>query len=128
LIYYKYIKKNKSAFTGRDKYLTLQELSVRYGVDIEKLKIFESNNLISAKEFSYNDFNKLGMLCILYNSGLSINKIKKFMSLNDNNSEQIKILSFCRNNLLEEIHEKQKNLDSLDYIIYEIKNKIHPIF
>ncbi len=111
--------------------MTINELSKRYNIEIKKLKFFEKNNLIAIKdEFSDNDLKKISNLCILYDIGLDLESIKKLLSFNRNKevNEQINLLSLYRNCLLDEIHRKQKSLDSLDYIIYEIKNKISLIF
>lgn len=105
--------------------MTIEELSEQYHIEIKKLKLFEKHNLIIITEkFNDNDLKKLSNLCVLYDIGLELETIKKllFFSQNREVTEEIKILNQYRNTLLDEIHNKQKNLDSLDYIIYEIKN------
>ncbi|MCD8214320.1 MAG: hypothetical protein LUC97_01540 [Clostridiales bacterium] len=107
------------------------EISRRYSIDIEKLRIFEDNKLIAFTEsFNDEDLNRLGDICSLYDSGLSAEEIKMFMTVYDNADKDrcIKFLTVCRNNLLEEIHKKQKCLDNLDFMIYEIKNTKTSIF
>lgn len=102
------------------------EISKRYNIDIKKLQIFEDNNLITFTEnFNNEDLNMLSFICSLYDSGLSIDEIKEFMTVydNDDSGSQLNFLTGCRNDLLNEIHKRQKELDKLDYIIYEIKNK-----
>lgn len=111
--------------------MTIKELSVRYKIDINKLKLFEKDGLIKASdEFDESGLKRLSTLCALYDSGLSTEEIKKFLILNNEQktAEQIKLLGISRQNLLDVIHKKQKSLDSLDYIIYEIKNKTQSIF
>lgn len=111
--------------------MTINELSKHYNIEIKKLKFFEKNNFIKIKdEFNDDDLKRLSSLCILYDIGLDLETIKKLLSFNLNNkvTEQINLLISYRNNLLDEIHRKQKSLDNLDYIIYEIKNKTKLIF
>lgn len=106
--------------------MTIDELSRRYNVDIEKLKLFEKTKLITVSdELSDTDLRQLGIVCTLYDSGFTVDAIKRFLGFGHNKEreEQIKLLNLYRHNLLDEIHKKQKNLDNLDYIIYEIKNK-----
>ncbi|MCC8013704.1 MAG: MerR family transcriptional regulator [Eubacterium sp.] len=106
--------------------MEINEISKRYNIDIKKLKVFEENNLITFREhFTDEDLNMLSALCSLYDSGLSIKEIKDFMAVYNSgeHSGQISFLTECRHNMLNEIHTKQKNLDKLDYIIYELKNK-----
>ena len=110
--------------------MTIKELSVRYKIDINKLKLFEKSGLIKASdEFDESGLKRLSTLCALYDSGLSTEEIKTFLILNNEQktAEQIKLLSISRQKLLDEIHKKQKSLDRLDYIIYEMKNKTQPI-
>lgn len=111
--------------------LTINELSICYKIDIDKLRAFEKNGLITTlEELDDSELERLSTMCTLYDSGLSIEDIKRFLILNreGKRTEQIKLLNLCRHNLLDEIHKKQKSLDSLDYIIYEIKNKTQQIF
>ncbi len=111
--------------------LTINEPSIRYKIDIDKLRAFEKNGLITTlEEFDDIALKRLSTMCTLYDSGLSLENIKRFLIFNrtGESAEQIKLLNLCRCDLLDEIHKKQKSLDSLDYIIYEIKNKTQQIF
>lgn len=109
--------------------MTIDEISIRYNIDVNKLRFFEQNELIADLSNDQN-LKQLAFLCTLYNSGLDIKEIKRFISFyrDKNQAEQIKLLSTKRQNLLDEIHKKQKSIDDLDYIIYEIKNKIQFTF
>lgn len=106
--------------------MTLCELSERYKIGLDKLQYFADNQLIEEKP-SYNDKDEkmLGMLCTLYDVGLNADVMKRFLLFNNknNSAEQIRLLSMSRSELLEDIHARQKKLDRLDYMIYEIKNK-----
>ncbi len=111
--------------------LTINELSVRYNIDIEKLRAFEKSGLITTlEEFDDVALKRLILYGTLYDSGLSLGDIKRFLILNNDgkSTEQIRLLNLYRQNLLDEIHKKQKSLDCLDYIIYEIKNKTKLFF
>jgi DNA-binding transcriptional MerR regulator len=105
-------------------YLTIEELSKCCNVALEKLKIFEKSGIITPANHKYSDkdLNMLSTLLILYDSGVKIEDIKRFCVCDS--CEQTKILTSYRFVLLDEIHKKQKNLDKLDYIIYEIKNNL----
>lgn len=105
--------------------MTISELSERYKIDIEKLKVLEQSELIPTLEkFDDSALKQLSTVCNLYDSGLSMEDIKRFLLFkrDDEKTEQIKILNLLRRKLLDEIHKKQKSLDSLDYIIFKIKN------
>lgn len=104
--------------------LTINELSTRYKIDINKLRVFEKNGLLTElKELDDRALKELSTMCTLYDSGLSIDDIRRFFVFyrKGESAEQINLLSLCRHDLLDEIHKKQRSLDSLDYIIYEIK-------
>lgn len=103
--------------------LTLNKLSERYNIEFGKLKFFADNDLIEIKQ-SYNpeDEKKLSIVCTLYETGMSVEEIKKFFTLKGRVEEQIKLLTLTRNNLLESIHTRQQSLDQLDYMLYKLKN------
>lgn len=105
--------------------MTVSELSIRYNIDVNKLKLFENNKLISLKdEYSTEELEEMSMLCTLYDCGFTADKLKCYMDSKEagNCLRQLDLLNEQRYALLDEIHVKQKLLDKLDYIIYNIKN------
>lgn len=52
--------------------------------------------------------------------------ISKFFSLEKtgNAAEQLRLLSTHRTNLLHELHKNQKQIDCLDYLVFNIEQKI----
>ena len=52
----------------------------------------------------------------------TIEKYRKMSNANDIEG-MVKMLSCIRCRVLEEIHEKQETLDSLDYIIFELRKQ-----
>ena len=106
--------------------MTIQELSRQYHIGIDKLQYFCDNHFIKEEQkYSDESIKRLSLMCTLYDTGMRAKTIKRFLSLaNDENySEQAKLLSMHRYNLLDDIHEKQKALDQLDYMVHEIKNR-----
>lgn len=106
--------------------MTICELSERYKIDIQKLQYFADNNLIATdEEYGGENEKRLGILCTLYDVGLNADTMKQFLLFDStqNNTGKIKLLNMRRADLLEDIHLKQKSLDRLDYMLYEIKNK-----
>ena len=107
--------------------MTLCELSGRYKIELDKLKYFADNHLIEEKqEYSGKEEKMLGVLCTLYEIGLSAAAMKQFLLFDKthNRAEQIKLLNMGRADLLEDIHKRQKSLDQIDFMIYEIKKEI----
>lgn len=61
----------------------------------------------------------------LEDAGCSAETIRAFMAdlKQGNKSEGIRKLNVHRRFLLDMLHEEQKRIDCLDYLIYELKNK-----
>jgi DNA-binding transcriptional MerR regulator len=104
--------------------MTMLELSERYEVDIGKLQYFVRNHLIEEKaEYSGEELQQLGNICMLHEAGMDTDEIKNLLSLNRecDQKEIIRILSKHRSAVLDEIHKRQKYLDQIDYMIYKLK-------
>lgn len=114
--------------------MTLKEASKRFCIDESKLMLYEQNGLFDCHRQSDNSIDYcdetleyVGLIEILLDAGLDMETLKKYLEgLGDDklsNEEQIKILMKQRYILLDYIHEKQKLLDKLDFIIREAKIK-----
>ncbi len=111
--------------------MTIQELGEKFCLPVEKLKKYESCGLLpgrgnedGTREYSDDDIRILGLICILTESGMSCGEIKKYLSLPENGQgdrERILMLKARRGELLQEIHQKQKLLDKIDFLIREKK-------
>ncbi len=115
------------------KEMTLNEASRRFHISMEKLKNYEENNLLEHQtladgtfDYTETELRRVGLIHFLVKSGMDMETLKKYLHLlNDETSskdEQIRILRKQRYQLLEDIHDKQRTLDELDYVIRETKN------
>jgi MerR family transcriptional regulator, aldehyde-responsive regulator len=113
--------------------MKIKEVSDMFNITMTKLRYYEKIGLFDdvkrvngVREYEDKDIKLLSMIISLKNAGLSNDSIIKYMELskqgNNANRERTNILKWQRPKLLDEIHEKQKNLDCLDYLIYELKN------
>lgn len=113
--------------------MTLNEASRRFHISMEKLKNYEENNLLEHQtladgtfDYTETELRRVGLIHFLVKSGMDMETLKKYLHLlNDETSskdEQIRILRKQRYQLLEDIHDKQRTLDELDYVIRETKN------
>lgn len=61
----------------------------------------------------------------LKDAGCTDEMVEKFMDLqaNEDEEQQIRLLSSHRKHLLEELHREEKRIDCLDYLIYQMQNK-----
>ena len=113
--------------------MKIKEVSGTFNISIATLRYYEKIGLLDdvkrvngVREYEEKDIRHLSMINTLKNVGLSNDLVLKYIELskcgNISNIEITHILKQQRQKLLDEIHNKQKNLDCLDYLIYELKN------
>ena len=61
----------------------------------------------------------------LKDAGCTDEMVEKFMALQDSDDEeqQMQLLSRHRRHLLEKLHRDEKQIDCLDYLLYQIQKK-----
>lgn len=112
--------------------MTIEEASKTYGIPMRVLKEYERWELcgeakrsISAWRDDKTDIERLGLILTLYDAGFSGEEVERYMRLlvfdADSASERISMLQKKRDGILDEIHFKQKQLDRLDYLRFEIE-------
>ncbi len=115
--------------------MTLNEVSEKFRIDIEKLKFYEDNRLLEFNsstngipDYTENELRRIGIIHSLQKAGADIPLIRQYLTLTndsaDQKEEKIRILRKQRCKLLEEIHSKQQSLDELDYMISEIRKEV----
>lgn len=116
-------------------YMTVEEVSRKYHISVEKIRYYEENGLLEhivlsdgKIEYTEEQIYCAGMIYSLLKTGMDIEKIKAYMKLfyenKSDKSGQIQILRKQRVLLLAEIHKKQQSLDELDYMISQLKKGI----
>lgn len=91
----------------------------------EKIGLFDGVKRVNGiREYEDKDIKLLSMIITLKHTGLSNESILKYMELSKqgdiSSRERTHILKQQRMKLLDEIHDKQKHLDCLDYLIYDM--------
>ena len=73
-------------------------------------------------------YNEDAIIQNLSDAGCDEDKIAAFIKdmREDKISDGLKLLSTHRRSLLEHLHESQKQIDCLDYLIYQLKKKATP--
>lgn len=109
--------------------MTLREASKSFGIAEDVLRQYEKNGLLKstsanggADNYREEDFEQLGLIKFLLETGFSFKDLKRYLELMRNSKttdEQIYMLRKRRSELLEGIHEKQQLLDRIDYMIWE---------
>lgn len=118
-------------FFDRRENMTKEQASERFGVPLDKLQLYEEQGLFdchkqSDGEVDYSDelMDYIGIINVLMDAGAEVNTLRVFMQKLTQSTitkeEKLHYLRRQRKNLLENIHSKQKSLDQLDYIIFDI--------
>lgn len=113
--------------------MTIKEASEKYIISPNTLKEYETYGLLKKHfdngengEYCEADFKQLGLIRVLLDAGFTFQETKKYIELTEGSNrdeKQIYMLRKQRRELLNEIHEKQKVLDQLDFIIHEKKKQ-----
>lgn len=112
--------------------MTIDEVSERYKIPTEILREYESWELrgevkkaMGSRHYDESDIEMLSTVMTLYDIGFTGEEAKKYMQLllkgSSAEKERLKMLSEKRNCTLDEIHFKEKQLDRLDYLRFELK-------
>lgn len=112
--------------------MTIQEVSEKYKIPIEILQDYESWGLCGAGEMAMDSWRcddgaleRLSTIMTLHEIGFTSGEIEAYMRLLRKGSaaEQVEMLNNKRAGTLAEIHLKEKQLDRLDYLRFEIQKK-----
>lgn len=112
--------------------MTINEASKRYKIPIKILQEYESwglcgevKKVMGSWHYDESDIERLSTIMTLHDIGFTNNEIEKYMRLlikgASTDAKRIKMLEAKRYGTLDEIHFKQRQLDSLDYLRFEMK-------
>ena len=110
--------------------MTMNEASERYNIPIKILQEYESwglcgevKKVMGSWHYDESDMERLSTIMTLHDIGFNNDEVKKYMQLlgKSTEKERLKMLSEKRNGTLDEIHFKEKQLDRLDYLRFEIQ-------
>lgn len=114
--------------------MTIQEASEKYNIPIKILREYETWGLwgevkkeAGSWHYDDSDIERLSIVMTLCGAGFTGDDIKKYMSLlslgRQSEKELLKMLRDRRRATLDEIHFKEKQLDRLDYLRFEIQKE-----
>ncbi len=113
--------------------MTIEEANRLYNIPLDILKEYESWGLCSCgtsekSRYKDEDIQRLSIIMTLRDVGFSYSETEQYMQLllseKDTVEERLQILSAHRDATLDEIHDKQKQLDCLDYLRYKLQKEI----
>lgn len=106
---------------------SIQEVSNKTGLTAHTLRYYEKEGLISGvertqggfRQYTDEDLERLGLICCLKNTGMSIQEIARFVQLTHEGDhtleERVELLRAHRERVLEQMAEMQKYLDKVTW-------------
>lgn len=112
--------------------MIMKQVSERYHIPIEILKEYESFEMCSAVkkdmgawQYDEQDIEKLGMIMALHDMGFSGREVETYMRLTlegkHTQPKRMAMLNKRRKEMLDEIHFKEKQIEHMDYLRYEMQ-------
>lgn len=113
--------------------MTMKEASKKYHIPVKILKEYESFGLCEAVkkvmgEWQYDDqdIERLSMIMTLHDIGFDKGEVEAYMRLmlegEKTRQQRIAMLNKKRGRTLDEIHFKEKQIEYMDYLRYEMQN------
>ncbi len=111
--------------------MKISEVSKTFGISMSTLRYYERSGLFDSvqrvngvREYSDEDIHRLSLIMTLKNAGFTLSAISNYLGLPIySKQEKIKILERERLRLLERVHDSQKNINSIDYLIYTLQKE-----
>ncbi len=112
--------------------MTINGASKKYNIPIKILKEYESwglcgevKKVMGSWQYDDSDIERLSTIMTLHDIGFTNDEVEKYMRLlfegNATEEDRMKMLNEKRNGTLDEIHFRQRQLDHLDYLRFEIQ-------
>ena len=114
--------------------MTIYEASDYYNIPIEILQEYEKwglctevKKVMGVWKYDDSDLEHLSMIMTLHDIGFKVNEVETYMKLmlneKDTGAERMQMLNKRRNKALDEIHLREKQVERMDYLRYEIRKK-----
>ena len=106
---------------------SIQEVSQKTGLTAHTLRYYEKEGLLNGversqggfRQYTDEDLERLGLICCLKNTGMSIQEIARFVRLTHEGDhtleERVELLRAHRELVLERMAEMQKHLDKVTW-------------
>lgn len=102
-----------------------EEVSKRYCVPMNRLTFLESAGIFQNTQYSDEDIKTLSLVLTLQNIGLEMDEIKQYIEgQHIGNRQKIEMLENQRHKIVQYLHAQQKHLDTIDYLVYELKQTL----
>lgn len=112
--------------------MTREEVGKRYQIPVKILKEYESFGLSAAVkkeagegQYDDQDIESLGMLMTLHDIGFGKREVEDYMRLMQEGEktqpQRLAMLNHRRGRTLDEIHIREKQIEHMDYLRYEMQ-------
>ncbi len=115
---------------------SIQDVSRKTGLSTHTLRYYEKEGLISGversqggfRQYTDEDLEKLGLICCLKNTGMSIQEIARFVQLTREGEhtleERVELLKEHRNRVLKRMEEMQMHLEKVTWKLNYFSEKL----
>ena len=115
---------------------SIQDVSKKTGLTAHTLRYYEKEGLISGvertqggfRQYTDEDLERLGLICCLKNTGMSIQEIARFVQLTREGDhtlqERVELLREHRERVLERMAEMQKYLEKVTWKLNFFSEKL----
>ncbi|MGI5896387.1 MAG: helix-turn-helix domain-containing protein [Oscillospiraceae bacterium] len=114
--------------------MTIHEASEKYNIPVRILQEYESwglcgevKKVMGSWHYDDSDIERLSTIMTLHDIGFTNAEVERYMKLLlqgiSGEDERLKMLETKRNGTLDEIHFKERQLDRLDYLRFEMKSQ-----
>lgn len=114
--------------------MTIFEASEKYNIPVKILQEYESwglcgevKKVMGSWQYDDSDIERLSTIMTLHDIGFTNAEVERYMKLllqgASGEEERLKMLETKRNGTLDEIHFKERQLDRLDYLRFEMKSQ-----
>ena len=119
-----------------EKMYSIQEVSKKTGRTAHTLRYYEKEGLIEGvertqggfRQYTDADLERLGLICCLKNTGMSIQEIARFVRLTREGEhtleERVALLRAHRDRVLARMEEMQKHLDKVNWKLNFFSEKL----
>ena len=116
---------------------SIQDVSKKTGLSAHTLRYYEKEGLISGvertpggfRQYTDEDMERLGLICCLKNTGMSIREIARFVQLSREGDrtlrERVELLQAHRDQLLVRLEEMQHYLEKITWKVNFFTEKLN---
>lgn len=103
--------------------MTLEAVCVKLHIEKSIMRYLTDRGIMPYGELDDEQIRTISLIALFLRAGLEKENVVKYLlcdNTRDGKNDKARILRNLRATMLDEVHEKQKQLDKIDYIIYKL--------